>query len=194
MHAIRRDCPWDGEQTHHSLLTYLIEEACEAVDAVETGTPADLCEELGDVLLQVLFHAEIAAEAGHFTIADVAQGIADKLIERHPYVFSDTAIPDDLTTSWEQQKRQSKHRTSALEGIPERLSAVARAAKVAARVRAHDVEMTLADEPISEDELGQALIDLAFRAQAAGIDPEQAARQALRDREAEIRAKEIARS
>ena len=118
MHALRRGCPWDAGQTHLSLLHYLVEETAEVVDAVETGTDADLREELGDLLLQVVFHCEIASERGAFTIAEVAGQISDKLVARHPYVFCGEAIPDDLNQSWEQRKRAEKSRTSALDGIP----------------------------------------------------------------------------
>ena len=96
MAQLRVECPWDREQTHVSLLTHLIEETCEVVDAVEEGTDADLCEELGDLLLQVYFHARIAQDEGRFTIDDVARGIADKLIRRHPHVFGDGEVPEDL--------------------------------------------------------------------------------------------------
>ena len=109
MHALRTGCPWDAEQTHLSLVHYLVEETCEVIEAIEAGTDADLVEELGDLLLQVLFHAEIASETGRFDIEDVATRIADKLIARHPYVFSDATVPDDLTASWEQKKAIEKN-------------------------------------------------------------------------------------
>lgn len=186
MHALRKGCPWDAEQTHESLLHYLIEESCELVDAVEIGTPVDEREELGDLLLQVVFHAEIGAEEGEYTIAEIADGIADKLMSRHPYVFSDVAIPDDLHQSWEQKKRAEKGRTSSLDGIPERLSALARAQKVISRARAHEVPVDLATQPVTAEELGAQLLELTARAQASGVDVEQAARVALRGLEREI--------
>ena len=108
MEQLRTGCPWDAEQTHESLLNHLIEEACEVVDAVEDGTDDDLREELGDVLLQVFFHSRIAEEEGRFSIDDVARGIADKLVRRHPHVFSDTPVPDDMWANWEQRKAQEK--------------------------------------------------------------------------------------
>ncbi len=186
MHQLRRGCPWDAEQTHLSLVHYLVEETLEVVDAIEAGDDTDLQEELGDLLLQVVFHAEIAAQEGRFTIEDVAQGIADKLVARHPYVFGDGAIPEDLMGSWEARKRAEKQRTSSLDGIPTRLSALARAHKVISRARSHGVALALASEPLDEAEAGRALLALAARAQASGIDPEQALRAALRSLEATI--------
>ena len=89
MHRLRTGCPWDASQTHSSLVGYLVEETLEVVEAIEAGTDADLAEELGDLLLQVFFHSEIAAETGRFSVEDVAGRIADKLVARHPYVFAD---------------------------------------------------------------------------------------------------------
>lgn len=137
MHALRSGCPWDAEQTHRSLVRYLVEETCEVIEAIEDGDDADLVEELGDLLLQVLFHSEIAAETGRFTIEDVAARIADKLIARHPYVFAEAEVPADLIASWEQRKAVEKARSSSLEGIPSRLSALSRAHKVIVRARSH---------------------------------------------------------
>ena len=191
MHQLRRGCPWDAEQTHLSLVHYLVEETLEVVDAIEAGDDTDLQEELGDLLLQVVFHAEIAAQEGRFTIEDVAQGIADKLVARHPYVFGDGAIPEDLMGSWEARKRAEKQRTSSLDGIPTRLSALARAHKVISRARSHGVTLALASEPLDEAEAGRALLALAARAQASGIDPEQALRVALRSLEATITTTEL---
>ena len=94
MTALRVGCPWDAEQTHRSLVTYLVEEAAEVVEAIETGSDDHLVEELGDLLLQVVFHAEIARQDGRFSIEDVARGIADKLVARHPYVFGDGDVPE----------------------------------------------------------------------------------------------------
>lgn len=187
MQRLRRECPWDAEQTHLSLLHYLVEETCEVVDAVEAGTDADLVEELGDLLLQVVFHAEIAAQEGRFDIDDVARGIGDKLVRRHPYVFGEGDVPDDLMGSWEQRKRAEKGRTSSLDGIPERLSALARSQKVLARTRSHGVETGLSDEPITSADLGEQVLALVARAQASGIDAEQSVRAALRDLETRVR-------
>lgn len=190
MQVLRTACPWDAEQTHRTLATYLVEETGEVLDAIEAGTPDDLREELGDLLLQVVFHAEIAARAGQFSIADVARGISDKLIRRHPYVFADAELPDDLRGAWEARKRREKQRTSALDGIPERMSAVSRTQKVISRSRSHRVEIDLPDESVTAAEVGERIVALVSRAQASGVDAEQATRDALRELEARVRAAE----
>ena len=183
MHRLRHECPWDAEQTHESLVGYLIEESLEVVEAIEDGSDAALVEELGDLLLQVVFHAEIAAQQGRFTIDDVARGIADKLIARHPYVFADADVPDDLLASWEQRKRAEKGRTSALDGIPDRMSALTRAGKVLARAGSHGV-------PVSTDasaaDIGERMLALVVEATDQGIDAEQATRAAVRRLEQRI--------
>lgn len=194
MHRLRRECPWDAEQTHRSLVTYLVEETGEVVDAIETGDDTDLREELGDLLLQVYFHAAIAEQEGRFTLDEVAAGIADKLVRRHPYVFGDGEIPEDLHATWEARKRAEKGRTSALEGIADSLSVVARATKVASRTRKHAVPMDLPDDPVTEAEVGQGILDLVLRAQAQGIDADQATRDALRGLEARVAAAETSAS
>lgn len=190
MHRLRAECPWDAEQTHLTLVNYLVEETCEVVDAIEAGDDTDLVEELGDLLLQVVFHSEIAAEQGRFSIEEVAGGIADKLVRRHPYVFTDDALPSDLDASWEQRKKAEKGRKSSLEGIPETLSAAARASKVISRARAADVPLDLPTDPITAEETGQEILALVSRARASGVDPEQATRRALRDLESHIRTTE----
>ena len=193
MEQLRTSCPWDAEQTHQSLLNHLIEEACEVVDAVENGTDEDLREELGDVLLQVYFHSRIAEEEGRFSIDDVARGIADKLVRRHPHVFSDEPVPEDMWANWEQRKAQEKGRKSALDGIAPSMSAIARAHKVISRSRSHGVAIALPEEPIGEDEVGEQIIALVARAQASGIDADAAARKALRRLEADVHQAETAK-
>lgn len=180
MERLRRECPWDAEQTHRSLATYLVEETGEVLDAIETGDDTDLVEELGDLLLQVVFHAEIAAQQGRFALDDVARGIADKLVHRHPYVFTDAAVPDDLMGSWEARKRAEKGRNSSLDGIAQNLSSLARATKVVSRARNHGVAVDLASEPITADAVGAQILELVQRAQASGVDADQATRDALR--------------
>ncbi|WP_460766816.1 nucleoside triphosphate pyrophosphohydrolase [Mariniluteicoccus flavus] len=180
MRRLRVECPWDAEQTHRSLVHYLVEETCEVVDAVESGDDTDLREELGDLLLQVVFHATIAEQEGRFTLDDVARGVADKLIDRHPYVFGDGEVPDDLNATWEARKRAEKGRTSSLDGIPVRLSALARANKVVSRARSHAVPLDLPEESVTAEEVGRDALALVARAQASGVDPEQAVRDALR--------------
>ena len=187
---LRDRCPWDAEQTHASLLNHLVEETAEVVDAVETGTDDDLREELGDLLLQVYFHARIAEQEGRFSLEDVARGISDKLVRRHPHVFADEDVPDDMWQSWEERKRAEKGRTSALEGIAGSLNVVPRTQKVISRSRSHQVPLELPTEPIDEASFGDELLALVARAQASGIDADAAARSALRRLEADVVAAE----
>ena len=194
MARLRQECPWDAQQTHRSLVQYLIEETAETVEAIELADQDHLREELGDLLLQVIFHAEIASEQTRgFTVEEVARGIADKLISRHPYVFATAEVPVDLHYTWEQRKAAEKGRTSALQGIPEQLSALARANKVIGKVRSRRVEVVLPDEPTTAEEAGAQILTMAARAQACGIDPEQALRDAVRDLEAQVRYAESSR-
>lgn len=190
MHRLRSGCPWDAEQTHASLVRYLVEETLEVVEAIEAGDDDHLTEELGDLLLQVVFHAEIAAETGRFDIEDVAGRIADKLVARHPYVFSGTQVPSDLIGSWERAKAVEKDRASALDGIPERLSALTRAHKVLVRARSHGIDpahLGLTASAVEAEQLGDEFLRLVARAEALGLDPEQEARAALRRLEAGVR-------
>lgn len=193
MQRLRHECPWDAEQTHRSLAQYLIEETGEVIEVIEendSSTTPDhdhLREELGDLLLQVIFHSTIAAESDpDFTVGAVANSVADKLISRHPYVYGDTQVPDDLLESWESRKAREKGRTSVLQGIPEQLSALARANKIISRARSRSVPVELADEQIDERTVGDQLLQLVARAQAHGIDPDQAARDAVRRLEAAV--------
>ncbi|MEE9963858.1 MAG: MazG family protein [Propionicimonas sp.] len=197
MHRLRAECPWDAAQTPQSLVHHLVEETLEVVEAIEAGSDEALLEELGDLLLQIYFQAEIAAEADRFTLDDVAGRIADKLVARHPYVFGDAAVPEDLMASWEQAKAAEKGRTSVLEGIPYRLSALSRGYKVLSR--AEDLGLDLAeltgvsageDDELSSAELGPAFLALVTRARQLHVDPEQAARMAVRELEDRIRSVE----
>ncbi len=142
MDRLRRTCPWDQEQTHESLAKYLLEETYETLEAIDTGDRTHLREELGDLLLQVVFHSRIAEDDTLFTIDDVAGGIVEKLIRRHPHVFGDVNAADAaaVEANWETIKAAEKQRSSVLEGIPTALPALAladkilgRSAKVAAR-------------------------------------------------------------
>jgi XTP/dITP diphosphohydrolase len=190
---LRHECPWDAQQTHRSLAQYLVEETAETIEAIESGDQDHLREELGDLLLQVIFHAEIASEQVEgFTVEEVAGGIADKLVSRHPYVFATAEVPVDLHYTWEQRKAVEKGRTSALQGIPDQLSALARANKIISRVRSRRPELVLPDDPTTADEVGAQILALAARAQAAGVDPEQALRDAVRVLEARVRDAESA--
>jgi XTP/dITP diphosphohydrolase len=187
MARLRQECPWDAQQTHRSLVQYLVEETAETIEAIETADQDHLREELGDLLLQVIFHAEIASEqARGFTVEEVARGIADKLVSRHPYVFATAEVPADLHYTWEQRKAAEKGRTSALQGIPEQLSGLARAHKIISRVRSRRLELVLPDDPTTAEEVGTQILALAARAQAAGVDPEQALRDAVRGLEARV--------
>jgi tetrapyrrole methylase family protein/MazG family protein len=142
MGRLRRSCPWDREQTHESLVRYLVEETYEVVDAIEGGNEGELCEELGDLLFQVVFHAQLATERGRFSVADVVDGLANKMIRRHPHVFGDAAVSSvaDVWANWEQLKAletASASRTSKLDGIPNHLPSLQRGQKMqekAARV------------------------------------------------------------
>jgi XTP/dITP diphosphohydrolase len=187
MGRLRQDCPWDAQQTHRSLVQYLIEETAETVEAVETDDRELLREELGDLLLQVIFHAEIAGELpGGFDLEDVARGIADKLVARHPYVFASGEVPSDLNFTWEQGKAAEKGRSSVLQGIPDQLSALARANKIISRSRSRRVNLELPDEEISAEQVGEQIVALVARAQACGIDPDQAVRDVVRRLERQV--------
>lgn len=201
MATLRTECPWDREQTHRSLVPYLVEETCEVVEAVEglpDGTVSEagpaaghLREELGDLLLQIVFHAQLASEsADGFDIDDVAGGICDKLIARHPHVFAAEDAPDDLNDVWEQRKAREKGRTSALDGIPDRLSALSRASKIIGRARSHRVPLDLPTNEIDAPALGAEIVALVARGQASGIDAEQAVRDAVRGLESDVRTAE----
>jgi XTP/dITP diphosphohydrolase len=190
MEVLRRRCPWDAEQTHRSLVQYLLEEASETVEAIESGDDGHLREELGDLLLQVVFHAEIADA---FDLEDVARGIADKLVSRHPHVFAPVGgsgkaddVPADLHHTWEQRKAVEKGRTSALQGIPEQMSALARAHKIVSRSRSRRVPVELAEEPVTAEQVGEQVLTLVARAHASGVDPEQAVRDAVRALESRV--------
>jgi XTP/dITP diphosphohydrolase len=190
MEVLRRRCPWDAEQTHRSLVQYLLEESAETVEAIESGDSVHLQEELGDLLLQVVFHAEIATA---FDLEDVARGIADKLVSRHPHVFAPAGgsgvpeeVPADLHHTWEQRKAVEEGRTSALQGIPEQMSALARGHKIVARSRSRRVPLELPDEPVTADEVGAQVLALVARAHASGVDPEQAVRDAVRGLERRV--------
>ena len=178
-------CPWDAEQTHESLLKYLLEESYEFVDAVASGDRMDMREELGDVLLQVYFHARIAEEhpTDPFSIEDVAQGIADKLIRRHPHVFAGLEVKDseDVLKNWEEIKKQEKGRTSALDGIAMAQPALPLIEKLLYRAEKYDVVVEAPSTvnivgQADESSVGQALLAVIAWAHANGIDAEAALR------------------
>ena len=140
-------CAWDREQTHESLVQYLVEESYELIEAIESGSREELIEELGDVLYQVLFHADIEAEAGSFTLEDVAEHMTAKMVSRHPHVFGDVVADsaDAVVANWDAIKAVEKaHRTSVLDGIPEAMPALALADKVLGRAAKVGVERAAA--------------------------------------------------
>lgn len=197
MDRLRRECPWDREQTHESLVRYLVEESYETIEAIESGDRGHLREELGDLLLQVLFHARMASEDPDepFDIDDVAAGIVEKLIRRHPHVFADADADDAETVeaNWESIKSAEKGRGSAMDGIPPGLPALSWADKVVGRAVKGTLPLSVPtpDEPAYDAEtLGEVLFALVAAAHAAGIDPEQALRYRVRQEMTEVRASE----
>ena len=178
-------CPWDAEQTHESLLKYLLEESYEFVDAVQSENRVEMREELGDVLLQVYFHARMAEEhpTDPFSIEDVAQGIADKLIRRHPHVFAGVEVHDsqEVLENWEEIKKKEKGRTSPLDGVAMSQPALPLVEKLLYRAEKYNVEITTPDRVsiagiADEGAVGQALLAVIGWANANGIDAEAALR------------------
>ena len=176
MRRLRAECPWKREQTHRSLARYLLEETHETLEAIDTGDLDHLREELGDLLLQVYFHAVVAEESGAFTVDDVARGITEKMYRRNPHVFGPPSDdhPQDASAVnevWQAIKERDKPRASRTEGLPETLPALLYAAKVLERGGV---------APAAPDELGDRLLALVAEAVDEGIDPEQALRDAVR--------------
>ena len=177
-------CPWDAEQTHQSLVPYAIEETHELVEAIESGDRTHMVEELGDLLLQVVFHARVGQEdpEAPFGIDDVAGGIVEKLVRRHPHVFAeaDAETSAEVADSWEQLKAVEKpHRTSPLDGVPAGLPALARANKAAGRLSSAG-RLDLAEDAAARDDLGSRLFALVLEARSNGQDPEAALRAVVR--------------
>ncbi len=209
MARLRMGCPWDREQTHRTLVPYLIEEAYEVVDAIEQA-PSEhamehLCEELGDLLLQIVFHAQLATETGAFTIADVVDSLTNKMVHRHPHVFADAVIDDVAAQwrNWERLKAQEKtgqRRSSRLDGIPLQLGALQRGQRMqekAARVgfdwrsvagvldklveelrELAEARRAAANDAHVREELGDVLFTIVNLARSLGIDAESAMRDA----------------
>lgn len=189
-------CPWDAEQSHESLLTYLLEESYEFIDAVERGNRDDMVEELGDVLLQVIFHARVGQErtSDPFSIEEVAGAICDKLIRRHPHVFSDvqSLTPRQVEGNWELLKAAEKSRTSAVDGVPLNQPALALAAKLLHRAEKHGRSIEVHSqieipEELSASSIGELLLAVVALANSQGIDPEFALRAKARELEADLR-------
>jgi tetrapyrrole methylase family protein/MazG family protein len=193
-------CPWDAEQTHASLARHLVEEAYEVLDAIEEGTPEQLREELGDLLLQVVFHAQMAEDAGDFDIDGVARSITEKLIRRHPHVFGDLRVSSagEVVRNWEAIKRDEEGRTDPLAGIPAALPALQLAAKLQKRAAEAGFAWPTAAEPLAkvkeeldeaaeatnpehlEWEVGDLLFAVVALARAKGVEPEAALRRTAR--------------
>ncbi len=199
-------CPWDREQTHESLKPYLIEEAYEVLDAIDSGSDEHLTEELGDVLLQVVFHTQIASSEGRFTIEDVIGGIIDKLKRRHPHVFGDTAVKDsgEVIKNWEEikrkEKREKKSGGSVLDGLPEMLPALIKARRIQEKVsrvgfdweKSGDIMLKIEEELAElkdagarqdkddiEEEIGDLLFSVANFARFISVCPEDALRKTI---------------
>lgn len=205
MRAVRERCVWSQRITHRDLVPYLIEESHEVIDAVEGGTRADLREELGDLLWQVLFHAAIAAQDPDdpFDIDDVAATLTEKMVRRHPHVFAgETATtPEEVLVHWNAAKAAEKRtRSSVLDGIPRGMPALALGQKVLGRAAgagvvvssetvqsAAAVNADTSTGPSTEAELGDALLHLVALARARGWDAERALRERVRDLEADVR-------
>lgn len=191
-------CVWDAEQTHESLVRYLIEETAELVEAIETRDVAAMREELGDVLYQVLFHADLAAATPGegFDVEDVARDTAAKMIGRHPHVFGDVAVEDSgqVVEVWEAQKRREKaDRTSVLDGVPMQMPSLLLAEKLVGRAERAGLEVRPSRAvPDDEEALGDELLDTVIAAAAQGLDAERALRSALRRFTASIREVEAA--
>jgi len=189
-------CPWDHEQTHRTLARHLLEETHEVLDAIDAGDPDRLRDELGDVLLQVVFHAQMAAEEGTFDVDDVAQTTVEKLIRRHPHVFGEVHVSgaDEVLLNWEQIKAEETGEQPVEDDIPPTLPALARASKVQrraagwgfdwrtidgamAKLREEVDELAAAGNPEeAEEELGDVLFAAAAVARRLGVDPESALR------------------
>jgi XTP/dITP diphosphohydrolase len=171
-------CPWDAKQTHASLMPYLLEEAYETYDALERDDLEHLREELGDLLLQIVFHARISSETG-WDIDDVAGDLVDKLVRRHPHVF-EGASADDLEGSWEALKAAEKGRVSVTEGIPLGQPALTLAAKLQRRAGKLGAGIPVGSAIAPDEALGGELWDLVSRCADAGVDPEVALRTVAR--------------
>lgn len=197
-------CPWDAEQTHGSIRRNFLEETYEVLDALDRDDPVDLCEELGDVLMQVAFHAQIETEQGRFTMSDVVDGVAQKLVYRHPHVFGTVEVENsqEVLLNWEALKRKEKSQTTtadAIEAVPHTLPALWRAEKIGSKTAKAGFDWSSAlsalgkleeevrelrtaleagapvDEPHGvREELGDLLFITAKVAQMSGVDPEDA--------------------
>src|SRR5882672_11326630 len=174
-------CPWDREQDHMSLRFHAVEEVYELIDAIEAGDDHEMREELGDLLLQVVFHCQLARERSAFNFEKVARHITDKLIRRHPHVFGDLKVKDvdQVWANWEKIKRAEKHgtrhaRASALDGIPKHLPALLRAEKLAKKAKRANIQFQVKRScKLTRNQVGQELLELALYAQGRGWSAEE---------------------
>lgn len=194
-------CPWDREQDHKSLRFHAVEEVYELVDAIEANDDHELLEELGDLLLQVVFHCQLASERGAFDFEKTAQTITDKLIRRHPHVFGNVKVKgvDEVWTNWEQIKRAEKagthrERPSALDGIPRHLPALLRAEKLAKKARKHELMDKKASGKMNRATVGRQLYELASYAQSKGWSAEELLRKQIQLEDRKLRRVEKQRS
>ena len=192
-------CPWDAEQTHQSLLKYLLEESYEFIESVENNDRQDMQEELGDLLLQVYFHSRMAEEDASqpFNIEDVAKSVADKLIRRHPHVFADATVDNskDVLENWEKQKALEKGRSSIIDGVPLAQPALPLAAKVVYRINKLNYSLPISqpiklNDQTNQDQFGEILLGLIAQAVEKGLDPEAALRGATKTLIAQIQEQE----
>jgi XTP/dITP diphosphohydrolase len=188
-------CPWDREQNHMSLRWHAVEEVYELLDAIEAGDDHELEEELGDLLLQVVFHCQLAKERGVFDFDKVARHLADKLVRRHPHVFGELRVKDvdQVWANWEMIKRAEKHgtrhaRPSALDGIPKRLPALLRAAKLVRKAHKAKLLLPITSKPVrTRKQLAEKLFALAQFAHERGWSAEDLLRGEIRHREQALR-------
>ena len=194
-------CDWDKKQTHESLVPYLLEEAYEVIESIEKRDMNGLKEELGDLILHVLFQAKLASNEGHFSIADSLENISSKLIRRHPHIFLDDKSKNSQDLSWEQLKKKEKNRESVLEGVPLSLPSLTRARRIQEKASSvgfdwNDIipirekikeELSELDEAIEStkkesiiDEMGDVLFSIVNLARFMDVDPEAALRHTIR--------------
>ena len=192
-------CPWDAEQTHQSLVKYLLEESYEFIESVENNDRQDMQEELGDLLLQVYFHSRMAEEDASqpFNIEDVAKSVADKLIRRHPHVFAGATVDNskDVLENWEKQKALEKGRSSIIDGVPLAQPALPLAAKVVYRINKLNYSLPISqpiklNDQTNQDQFGEILLGLIAQAVEKGLDPEAALRGATKTLIAQLQEQE----
>lgn len=170
-------CPWDREQTHKTLATCLLEEAYEANDAIDEGDPMKMADELGDVLLQVVMHAQIGKEEGTFTIDDVTDAVSRKMIERHPHVFGDVTVKDssEVLDNWEKIKKSQRGQKTvyeAMESVTKSLPSLSRATKVIGKATKAGMYRFESEETLSGEEIAAKLFELCALSYQNGVDPE----------------------